>query len=403
MANTVVGLKNVNFLTEEQFNTTTFDNTQMYAVETAPPLTEKQITNCLTENPELVKLSLSGGTLTLEAGSTVIVPYGKSAPTMAIGDSLNGGTISDISWDGTLLFYYVRYDNAKTFVSYYNGSSFCYLTNDGDTNTLGSLSLMHSGTIAPTTTRYMLWYDTNNNIVKYTGDTGSTWTNYQSLVFAIASGTGGASFSAWTSIEQTFQSIGYIGSTVWVGKGVELLVPNGRNTDGSLNNDVYKTDKIFTETKTVSSPAKLVLGQSVFNTYVIANYDKESNYLKGTAGVLNGAVVATFSRGTDGFISYFNPKTIFHALDYNENIISWLSPDMTAGVSKMTSGWRAPTNGWFYWRASGSSAKCYVNGVIVAQGGNYYDEPDTFQFVPVGATVTFTGASACTFYPCIGG
>lgn len=337
MANTVVGLKNVNFLTEEQFNTTTFDNTQMYAVETAPPLTEKQITNCLTENPELVKLSLSGGTLTLEAGSTVIVPYGKSAPTMAIGDSLNGGTISDISWDGTLLFYYVRYDNAKTFVSYHNGSSFCFLANNGDTRTLGPISLMHSGTIAPTTTQYMLWYDTNNNIVKYTGDTGSTWTNYQSLVFAIASGTGGASSSAWTSIEQTFQSIGYIGSTVFALPGVKGLIPNGRNADGSLKNIEFTTDTVLITTNLGSTDTRNITlrGNSIDHPGT-SGYNEISNIVWKDNGIVVNDMIAGQAVYTSGKVTSFTPKLPFRALDYNdkETIISGCIPDYDSRVSK---------------------------------------------------------------------
>lgn len=352
------------------------------------------ITNCITENPELVKLSLSGGTLTLEAGSTVIVPYGKSAPTMAIGDSLNGGTISDISWDGTLLFYYVRYDSAKTFGSYHNGSSICFLNCIGGTGTLGPISLMHSGTIAPTTTQYMLWYDTNNNIVKYTSDTGSTWTNYQSLVFAIASGTGGASSSAWTSIEQTFQSIGYIGSTVYALPGVKGLIPNGRNADGSLRNIEFTTDTVLITTNSGSTDTRnIILSGNSIDHPGTSGYNEISNIVWKDNGIVVNDMIAGQAVYTSGKVTSFTPKTAFHAVDRNDS--SWVAQqampsnkyiDLTLGATGST--YIAPANGWFYLEGQGQASfagwievDVKINGVMVYRNGRYTSTSNTIKMI----------------------
>lgn len=68
-------------------------------------------TNGITYIPQDIKFDIVNGTTpTLYAGSEVWVPYGKAAPALNIGDSLNSGIITAISWDGSKLFYKVRYD-----------------------------------------------------------------------------------------------------------------------------------------------------------------------------------------------------------------------------------------------------------------------------------------------------
>lgn len=68
-------------------------------------------TNGITYIPQDIKFDIVNGTTpTLYAGSEVWVPYGKAAPALNIGDSLNSGIITAISWGGSKLFYKVRYD-----------------------------------------------------------------------------------------------------------------------------------------------------------------------------------------------------------------------------------------------------------------------------------------------------
>ncbi len=68
-------------------------------------------TNGITYIPQDIKFEIVNGTTpALYAGSEVWVPYGKAAPALNIGDSLNSGIITAISWDGAKLFYKVKYD-----------------------------------------------------------------------------------------------------------------------------------------------------------------------------------------------------------------------------------------------------------------------------------------------------
>lgn len=82
-----------------------FGSQQIKQIFTAPR------TNGITYIPQDIKFEIVDGTTpTLYAGSEVWVPYGTAAPELSIGDSLNSGIITAISWDGSALFYKVRYD-----------------------------------------------------------------------------------------------------------------------------------------------------------------------------------------------------------------------------------------------------------------------------------------------------
>jgi hypothetical protein len=82
-----------------------FGSQQIKQIFTAPR------TNGITYIPQDIKFEIVDGTTpTLYAGSEVWVPYGRNAPEYSIGDSLNSGIITAISWDGSALFYKVRYD-----------------------------------------------------------------------------------------------------------------------------------------------------------------------------------------------------------------------------------------------------------------------------------------------------
>ena len=59
-------------------------------------LKQNQITNCILETFQNIYIDYQSSGLTLRKGSIFIVPYGTSAPTMEVGDTLNGGTIVDV-------------------------------------------------------------------------------------------------------------------------------------------------------------------------------------------------------------------------------------------------------------------------------------------------------------------
>lgn len=198
-------------------------------------LNKTQITNCLLEVPQRVKVRMDGTSLVLEAGSVVIVPYGTSAPELEIGDTLNGGEIVDISWDGSKLFYFVKYGSD---INYSYSPSNTYedvvcISSQGACLSRGIDNNFSSDTAPVVTHAYNTWYDTANNIMKWTDTSGSVWNEYCSFPLCTAMVEKNVGFNY---IKNIFNGVGFIGYAFWCDKGVKGLAPNGRNADGTLRN-----------------------------------------------------------------------------------------------------------------------------------------------------------------------
>ena len=192
-------------------------------------LNKSQITNCLLEVPQRIKYTLENGTLTIKAGSVVIVPYGFEA-------------------DGTTPKF--DYVDIESDLNLSNGTAteevFFIPTASGNNLLRYTKSSIFSGSIAPTvSTQYACWYDIANNVLKTTSNTGATW---EQVNWGFPIGVGTTTTTSVTSIDQIFNGMGYIGSTIWVDKGVKGLIPNGRNKDGTLKNIEY-TSEFATYTK----------------------------------------------------------------------------------------------------------------------------------------------------------
>lgn len=179
-------------------------------------LKTNQITNCITEIPQDIKLELNDGVLTLKAGSKVYKGSGESTIISSdITCSLNSNSK-----------YVIFLEASET----YTGTmpvAWCY-----------------SGSTAPTVTHtYALWYDTTNKDVKFTNNNGSSWSGGRSFPLAIIENTSDGLGA--TSIDQVFNGFGYIGNTVFALPGVKGLVPNGRNPDGTLKNIEYTINNVI--------------------------------------------------------------------------------------------------------------------------------------------------------------
>lgn len=195
-------------------------------------------TNGITYIPQDIKFEIVDGTTpTLYAGSEVWVPYGRNAPEYSIGDSLNSGIITAISWDGSALFYKVRYDTDLNIDITDDPAVADFVTSIGTNHRFYwyNTNVTYSQDTAPSGFggQYALWYDTAENVVKCTSDSGATWNGLISLpigVFTMA-GTG-----ATKTLKYVFNGVGYIGTTVFAVPGVKGLMADGLNEDGS-----YKT------------------------------------------------------------------------------------------------------------------------------------------------------------------
>lgn len=213
-------------------------------------LTQNQITNCLLEVPQRIKYTLADGTLTIKAGSVCIVPYGTEDKTNELPV---GATFINENFK--------VYDTQYTEDTDGNGKFFVWaeLVNDiSDTEaTTDSLLRLCEINITNATIEHKVKTDSGTSEASFTGIYYQTTDNrianyaagvvtdeYMSLPIAQVL-SNGSYISGY--LNQVFNGMGYIGSTLWVDKGIKGLCPNGRNeVDGSLINEVITTDKLYT-------------------------------------------------------------------------------------------------------------------------------------------------------------
>ena len=313
------------------------------------------ISNCITEIPQDIKLELNNGTLTLKAGSKLYIPNGFES-------------------DGTTKKFDTKIIESDIIFSALNYSTNLHIISLLSSNLIQALmteTQQFSGDTAPTPTNvYAFWYDTTNNIVKYTIDNGSTWTESCSLPLGLISIEKNKGI---TSIDQVFNGFGYIGSTIFALPGVKGLIPNGRNADGSLKNIEFTIDKVSITTNGGSSDTRNIvlytsgdIDHPELSGYLydenflwIMNYNG-SGYFKGDRMCVGPVEYSS------GKVISFTPKTVFHALDYNDKstISGWSMPsfryiDLTLGASGTS--YTAPANGWVYIAKVGGSSNAYVN------------------------------------------
>ena len=253
------------------------------------------VSNCITEIPQDINLELNNGTLTLKAGSKIYMPNGFEA-------------------DGTTpKFDIIITDHDITSSSTNNGVYFMCLkpTYDG----LTGLANTYSGSTSPGQSS-CFWYDTIENKIKRFTSSSTTPDMYVS--FPICKIT--VSNGAYSSIDQVFNGFGYIGSTVFVLPGVKGLIPNGRNSDGTLKNTLITCSSVLTRTYTTESANNVWFNLQSNFIGGLANgvYDEANNYLKNSSGQIQpGAIFATATL-VSGKIQNWNPHTAFHAVDYSE-------------------------------------------------------------------------------------
>ena len=101
-----------------------------------------------------------------------------------------------------------------------------------------------SGNTIPTSTTYQHWYDTANNKIGVSSDSGSTWQYGVSFPLALVTTSNGCI----SSIDQVFNGFGYMGSTLYGLPGVEYLVPDGLNPDGTYKVIKSRLNKVTLKT-----------------------------------------------------------------------------------------------------------------------------------------------------------
>ena len=247
-------------------------------------------TNCITKIPQDINLQLSAdGTLTLKSGSKAYDGAGNA----------------------------VNITSDKTTTTSSNGKQFALLTSSGATLTTIGISSCTSGeTDSLAGQQYHLWYDTANKVVNYYGQDGSAVSNTRTLPIALITVSGGKI----TSIDQVFNGFGYIGSTMFALPGVAVLIPNGRNADGTLNNKAITVSSLRTLSFSTQTQSDFGITTNTLFSSPSAKYDGVSNknYNPSTGNTLGFCNCGTVETDSTGSITSWTPKTAFHAVDYNE-------------------------------------------------------------------------------------
>lgn len=297
-------------------------------------LNKSQVTNCILELPQRIKYTLIDGILTILKGSVVIFPYGTEDKTAdyPIGATFLNDNLKvvDTQFADGKFFVWAKLQSdtqSFSFPATGKGQIFCYFKGSefGFTGLL--LDRISSGTTAPTETNTQYWFDTNNNLVKEYGNKAFTG---KICSFPLGIGTIGTN-DTWTEILQVFNGVGCIGSSAWADKGVKGLIPDGRNSDETLKNIEYTSDKLVLKTFTaggVSSEYLLLTpydttrpmtGASLFYYIGEDNSSIITNNLK-----LKGFLVAIQSRDTNGKITQFKALTPFRSANINETDGPWV-------------------------------------------------------------------------------
>ena len=294
-------------------------------------LTRVQITNCILEAPESIKYTLNNGVLTLKAGSVITIPDG-------------------FNTNGSKKFRYVEIENDVTGSTEADDVKRLIYYNE-TTGSIMSMQYSESGTTDYSGTGNCLLYrtDLNKTVVFYGGNKSE---HVVSLPLMEINGDVGAV----VSINSVFNTCGYIGSSLFVNKGVKVLCSNGRNPDGTLNNTELEltSANIVTVGEARTNAKFVILGTKAIIWGAGYSYNPDLNLIHHGAGTDNsGCFIANLDSGDSGKITSFKPYNTFHAIDYNEagnkanrDFSNVTKPYVTQTYINGTSWYRVWSDGW---------------------------------------------------------
>lgn len=360
---------------------------------------QTQISNCILEKPKNIQYELIDGVFRLKAGSVAVVPYGTEPPALEIGDDLCGYEVVDIQYENNKLFYWVKTRQDYTLTPG-GKSSHRFITlrlsQAGliDANTESLLS----GETPAKESLNTRWYDIQNNVIKEY-HSNNQWENSDYLSLPFAQISLNSAQTVYNDVALDLSTLGYFGKTVFVNKGIKVLVPNGFNSDGSMSNLEYENDKFRLRTITENITGRWVVGlphpkdseyenqdlflikEALFDNAcdipVTENFENgEVKYLilnNSYLGKQNNKVISRYmvplgNVGTainNNVINSFTPKETFSCLDFqNRSFISSMSMpgthkvELTVGATDTT--YTAPADGWFVVNAKFSSINNYL-------------------------------------------
>lgn len=316
-------------------------------------LNTSQITNCILEIPQNIKLELVDGVLTLKKGSIIVFPRGTEDKTSQyiIGKEFNNSKfkIVDRVFKDNKFFVWVE---LQTDITDSGSDTSSKITNRiitlNPSGTMLEMAVSQSGNIEYSGTGNCTTYRTDLNLIQY--HYSGVLQNYNGSL-PIATVTSDGVSQIYGSIDQVFNGFGCIGNTIFCDKGVKALIPNGRNEDGTLKNIEITTASVLTDTRNIkSSTFKLVLNASSFSNWQVADYDFERNYnVNATNGNIGRAVVGSCETDANGAIINFEPNQTFRAVgwdDFKESINTLSKAYIIETYVNGSSGYNVYSNGY---------------------------------------------------------
>lgn len=258
-----------------------------------------QITNCITEIPQDIKLEINNGTITLKAGSKVYNGNGVLKTTTTDISSINAN---------------------------YDGQVLIALSKDFDVLLTGFVPGETVSELPTSTASFKIYYNTTDK--KCYLDTTDGW---QECSLPIALGT--STVSSWVSIDQVFNGFGFVGSTIFALTGVKGLSPNGNDSlTGIKKNNIISIENILTYTcPNITANVildlyanKIAINSQAFDkpTTDLIFFDEINNYNYASLGISNDIWVGS-ARIENGKIVLFNPKHPISLIDKNDS--SWVA------------------------------------------------------------------------------
>ena len=355
-------------------------------------LNKSQITNCLLEVPQRIKLELADGVLTLKAGSEVIMPNGFE----------DDGT--------TRKFDYMKVESDTTVITAGGTGQYMILYNNGRLRNQSTITC-YSGSTQPTVSAtYATWYDTTSNKVKLTNDKGATWTDSDwSLPFCLTTTNAGV----LESVDQVFNGMGYIGSTLWLDKGVKALIPDGLNIDGTYKNKEVTTNNaqilVNPHGAGASNSQAIVLTKdgvfSIVHRWVESETEPTANYTTwynpktnivrySTDGTTWGRVYSgrigkqkyTFSSGVNTFTD-ITANTALKLIDYNTMASGTAFRTVVDTYVNGTSWYRVWSDGWI---EQGGSSSIGKGATTITFLKSFSNASYTFTCTPISSDGAYT-------------
>ena len=194
------------------------------------------ISNCILEIPQNIKLTLENNVLTLKSGS-VLVKTGSTYSTLTITEDKTHDYSSQA--DGKYVVFAGRSSGNLSYTQ--------NITKIGSGNTLPADD-----------TDYKWFYLTTDNLVYYYSSQ-NVWADrgltYPICIIDISSGV--ASFAKDSNgNDMIFNGACFVGSNVVVYPFIKCLIPNGYNSDGTLDNILYTTSSLSVTYNSLSVPER---------------------------------------------------------------------------------------------------------------------------------------------------